>query len=218
MPFRDLLGVTQCRFKKGEKLIVAGEEIEYIYYLIKGTVYRELVTAKGYEGIFACKKSEDIADALVGILSLYNKTGSVGSRYDFVAHTDCICYRIPKDVCMEYLRNHPALLESVLVHAVREHAKMTQLFLARREGTATSQLCSILLQRAKETENGLVVPRKLTNVEISKLISVHKVTVSRMLRALREEGTVERTADGLLILQPERLRHYAENIAILEYE
>ena len=218
MPFRDLPGVTQCRFKKGEKLIVAGEEIEYIYYLIKGTVYRELVTAKGYEGIFACKKSEDIADALVGILILYNKTGSVGSRYDFVAHTDCTCYRIPKDVCMEYLRDHPVLLERVLEHAMRELTKMTQLFLARREGTATTHLCFLLLRRAKETENGLLVSRKLTNVEISKLLNVHKVTISRMLRALREEGVIERTSEGILILQPDRLKQYAKNEAILEYE
>ena len=96
MPFRELPGATPCRFRKGERIIKAGDPVEYVYYLVKGSVNREMVTNKGYESIFSCKRTADLADSLIGILTLYNKTYNSISRYDFIARTDCQCYRIPK--------------------------------------------------------------------------------------------------------------------------
>ena len=219
MPFRELPGATPCRFRKGELLIKAGEPTEYVYYLTKGVVYREMTTEKGYESIFSRKRTTDMADSLIGILALYNKTSGNVSKYDFVAHTECVCYRIPKEECKQYLRNHPALLEEVLSHAVREHANVVDLFLARREGSGTARLCTLLLERAKpDAEGKLTVSKKLTNIEIGKLLSIHKVTVSRMLRALREEGTIEKTEQGIVILDELRMKQYADNTQTLEYE
>ena len=219
MPFRELPGVTPCRFRKGERIIKAGDPVEYVYYLVKGSVNREMVTNKGYESIFSCKRTADLADSLIGILTLYNKTYNSVSRYDFIARTDCQCYRIPKEECKQYLRNHPALLEEVLSHAVREHANVVDLFLARREGSGTARLCMLLLERAKpDAEGKLTVSKKLTNIEIGKLLSIHKVTVSRMLRALREEGTIEKTEQGIVILNELRMKQYADNTQTLEYE
>ncbi|MBO5114882.1 MAG: Crp/Fnr family transcriptional regulator [Peptococcaceae bacterium] len=218
MPFRDLPGVTQCRFRKGERIMRAGEPIEYVYYLTKGTVYREVVTDKGYESILGSKGGADIARSLVGILAAYNRNNRDISTSDFVAHTDCIAYRVPTEKCKEYLRQNPRLLEEVLQCSMDEYQRVIGLLQTKREGTASAHLCALLLERARDTEEGLVVSRKCTNVEISKLLSIHKVTVSRMLRALKEEGCVERSAAGLRILQPEQLRKYADGELILEYE
>ena len=219
MPFRDLPGVTQCKFKKGERLIRAGEPIDYIYYLIKGSVYREVVTDKGYESTLSRKGgSNDVASSLVGILALYNRNTGSASTSDFVAHTDCLAYRIPAETCKEYLRQHPLLLEGVLHCSMDEYHRVLNMFQSRREGSGSARLCALLLERARETEHGSVVPRKCTNVELSKLLSIHKVTVSRMLRALKEEGVVERTSEGLALLDLERLQQYAANEIELEYE
>ena len=218
MPFRDLPGVTQCRFRKGERIMRAGEPIEYVYYLTKGTVYREVVTDKGYESILSRKGGANIVQSLVGILAIYNRRNNGTSNSDFFAYTDCTAYRIPVEICKEYLRQHSDLLEEVVSCAMDEYTRVLQLFQSRRDGSGTARLCALLLERARETEDGLVVSRKCTNVEISKLLSIHKVTVSRMLRALKEEGCVERSASGLRILQPEQLRKYADGELILEYE
>ena len=111
------------------------------------------------------------------------------------------------------------MLEEVLSHAVREHANVVDLFLARREGSGTARLCTLLLERAKpDAEGKLTVSKKLTNIEIGKLLSIHKVTVSRMLRALREEGTIEKTEQGIVILDELRMKQYADNTQTLEYE
>ena len=218
MPFRDLPGVTQCRFRKGERIMRAGEPIEYVYYLTKGTVYREVVTDKGYESILSKKGGANTVQSLVGILAVYNRRNNNTSNSDFLAYTDCTAYRIPVEVCKKYLHQHPDLLEEVLHCAMDEYTRVLHLFQSRRDGSGTARLCALLLERARETEDGLVVPRKCSNVEISKMLSIHKVTVSRMLRALKEAGCVERSAAGLIILQPEQLRKYADGESVLEYE
>ena len=220
MSFRDLPGAVQCRFRKGERLIRAGEPIEYIYYMVKGSVYREVVTDKGYESILSKKGgSDDIAHSLVGILAAYNRNIGGVSTSDFIAHTDCIAYRIPVEICKDYLRQHPILLEEVVCCALDEYNRVLKMFQSRREGSGAARLCALLLERSKILDDGrMAVSRKCTNVELSKLLSIHKVTVSRMLRALKEEGVVERTPDGLIILDPKRLKQYADNALVLEYE
>lgn len=218
MPFRDLPGVVPCRFRRGECIIRAGEPIEYLYYLTKGTVYREVVTDKGHESILSQIGGTSIVQSLVGILAIYNQNNGNVSSSDFFAHTDCIAYRIPVDVVKTYLREQPELLEEVVVRAMDEYTKVLTMFQSRRDGSASARLCALLLERARETEEGLLVSHKCTNVEIGKLLSIHKVTVSRMLRALKEEGTVERSTAGLRILRPDRLKQYAENELLLEYE
>jgi len=218
MPFRDLPGVTQCRFKRGDYLIRDGESVDYLYYLLRGTVYREAVTDAGRERILSSKASGNIVESLVGILILYRRPEEGISHNDFIAHTNCNCYRIPKDVCINYLRRHPELLEDVVRTAMDEYIRLMTLFQAKEDGCVAGKLCALLLERGRQTEQGLLVSKKVTNVEISKFLSVHKVTVARILRALKEEGAVERTADGLLLTNIEKLQRYAEHQIELKYK
>ena len=104
MPFHDLPGVTQCRFKRGEYLIRAGEPVEYVYYLLKGTVYREMTSASGHESIWGSKTGDNIMQSMVGVLTLYCGDGLTYSPFDFIARTNCSCYCIPREVCLQYLR------------------------------------------------------------------------------------------------------------------
>lgn len=222
MPFRNLPGVTQCRFKRGDYLIRAGESVDYVYYLLQGTVYRELISPSGRISILSSRAKGSITQAVVGLLVIYRDTENVEkapvSRYDFIAHTNCLAYRIPRLVLLDFMRQNPKLLEEIVILAVEEYTKLMVLFQAKTEGNVAGRLCGLLLERARETEKGLLVSRKITNVEMAKFLSVHKVTVARILRALKEEQMIMRTADGLLLLEPEKLRQYAENQIELKYK
>ena len=68
MNFKDLPGIEPCFFKKGDILIHDGDRVDYIYYLRKGTVYREIVTETGIESILSCKEGGGLTDSLIGIL------------------------------------------------------------------------------------------------------------------------------------------------------
>lgn len=218
MPFRDLPGVIQCRFKRGDYLIRAGESVEYVYYLLQGTVYRESVTDAGHETILSRKSSGNIIQSLIGVLTLYRRKSVAIAKDDFIAYTNCLCYRIPKAVCKEYLRQNPDLLEELCCTALDQCAHMEELFRSRQEGGISSRLCKLLLERSRETEEGLVVPKKCTNVEIAKFLSVHKVTVSVILRALKEQDAVVRTPQGLLLKNTQLLQQYANQELQLNYK
>lgn len=217
MPFRNLPGVTTCRFKRGEYLIRAGEPIEYVYYLQKGTVYREVVSASGKGSILTSKAGGNIVRSLVGVLILYRQPDEGISHNDFVAHTNCLCYKIPKETCMRYFRQAPELMEELVRAAMEAYVELETLFYTKEEGQVAGRLCHLLLERAHETEDGLVVSRKVTNVEMAKFLAVHKVTVARILRVLKEQDCVFRTAQGLLLTNPEKLQRYASNELELKY-
>ena len=218
MPFRGLSGVTQCRFKRGDVLIHAGEQVEYVYYLLKGTVQREMLTKAGYESILGIKAGEGVVSSLVGILVFYRPKEPGVSRYNFIASTNCVCYRIPKDVCMQYLRRRPDLLESLVYTAMEEYNYLMDLFQAKREGGVAASLCAFLLEHSHDTEEGRIVAKKYSNVEISKFLSVHKVTVARVLRVLKEQGCVTRTPKGLLLQNVALLTEYAQQEKPLDYK
>lgn len=218
MPFRDLPGVTQCRFKQGECLISDGESMEYVYYLRKGTVYREMLTANGYESILSVKQGNSVVASLVGILVLYRSDNPGLCNYNFIARTNCICYRIPKDVCMKYLREHPVLLEDVIRTSMDEYNRLLDLFLVKREGGVAGRLCGFLLERSRDTEVGRVLSKKYTNVEMSKFLSVHKGTVARILGVLKEKGWIVRTQQGLQLLDIPALEEYAYQNKQLDYQ
>lgn len=218
MPFRNLPGVKKCSFQKGDYLITAGEKIDWVYYLVEGTVYRERTTATGYESILNSKTGNNVMSSLLGILIFYKREHADVSADDFIAKTDCVCYRIPKDVCMFYLREHPDLMEELVRCALDEYNKMMDLFQAKREGCVSGNLCKFLMEHSVNTEKGRLVPKKYTNVEIAKFLSVHKVTVARMIRVLKDEGQIERKPEGLYITNPEELQMYAEQKRSLDYK
>lgn len=218
MPFRNLPGVTTCRFKRGEYLIRAGEEIEYVYYLQKGTVYRENVSIAGKASILASKADGNLVRSLVGILVLYRRSDSGVSHNDFIAHTNCLCYKIPKEICIQFFRDNPELLEELVRVSMDAYSELSELFHVKEDGQVAGRLCRLLLERARETEHGLAVSRKVTNVEIAKFLIVHKVTVARILRALKDEESIFRTEYGLLLKDPQKLQQYAKNELELKYK
>lgn len=214
MPFRHLPGVSERHFRRGKIMIHAGEEVECVYYLIKGTVYREVVTASGNESILSTKAGDNFVKSLVGVLMFYRPGPSTS---DFIARTNCVCYRVPKDVCMRYLKEHPDLLEDVVRLAMAEYIRMFELFQMKSEGSTSSLLCELILRNAEARDGGFFLPKKYTNVEMAKFLSVHKVTVARILRVLKEEGCVARTKNGLQILDEAALWAYADGEKELVY-
>ncbi len=125
MPFRDLSGVTRCQFKRGEYLIRAGEKITHVYYLISGTVYRELLSPSGRIRIMNSKAKGNLAESIVGIILLFEENDEQICMYDFIAHEDCQCYKIPAGCCLQYMRQDAERMEEVVRVSTKEYAMLT---------------------------------------------------------------------------------------------
>lgn len=217
MPFRHLDGVSICRFHRGEYLIHRGERMEYVFYLIQGSVKREVTTAGGHIAVNTLKESGKITGSIVALFCIYDETFDGTSTDDFVAASDCICYRIPVDVCKCYLRAHPVLLEQALGISIGLFDETEAALVARLDDDAGTRFCRFLEKHSEKGSAGNVLPRAFTNVEIAKYLSMHTVTVSRLITALINHGSVKRMSDGLHVLDAAFVHECASGREKLNY-
>ena len=87
MPFSHLPGVKRCYFKQGDYLIRMGQRMDYVYYLEKGIVSREMVSEHGARTFLSQKESGNLVQSIVGLLILYDQTDADVADNDFIAMT-----------------------------------------------------------------------------------------------------------------------------------
>lgn len=204
----EVPGMVYCPIKKGEKILEQGEEVKHIYYLTKGTCYRVVLNDKGDEIIYGVKQTDTLARSLVGVMSVY---GGGVSTNSFVAQTDCEGYFIPKEEFLAYAKKNPELLDELLHMAAKEHYDLYLNFQFRQEGRIANRLCQMLLEQAKRSEEGKWrIERSVTNVKLGQFLGIHAVTVAKIMKQLKAEGIICRTAEGTLINDIEGLNAYAQ--------
>lgn len=218
MPFHDLPGVTTCRFRAREYLLRRGEAMPYVYYLKRGEVNREVLTPYGSVMISNTKEGGKITGSIIGLLTIFDRSFDGVCSDDFIAATDCICYRIPVDVCKRYMRTHPALMEEAFVRAIDIYNELEATLASLQDQPAPERVCAFLLAHSTADADGLHLAKTFSNVEIGKHLAVHSVTVSRIISALRREGIVTRTPDGLRVTDPEALAAYAGGQRRMKYD
>jgi len=214
----DLLkmpGVVYCEFEKGATIIRQGEKVDFVYYLRSGTCYRKTLTEKGDEIIYGVKESDqNFVQSVLGALILYSDGISISN---FFARSKCCCLKIPKDVFFQYVQDKPEILTQLLYMSMKELRRLSTTFQARQEGRVANQLCRHLLNSAKQSQNKLLVVKGYSNLEFSQFLGVHKVTIARILRVLKNEKIIAREKEGIVILDEQRLTDYAKAEKVIDY-
>lgn len=218
MPFRNLPGVTTCKFKQGEYLIRRGEPMLYVYYLKKGEVKREVLTPYGSAIVNTIKVGGQITGSIVGLMEIYDKRFDGYGVDDFIALTDCVCYRVPVETCMQYLGAHPELLAEALSVSIALFDELEALLTHKQDLRAPQLVCEFLLAHSIDTEAGRLLPKTFNNVEIAKYLSVHRVTVSRIMAVLKREGLIARTGEGWRLCDPAGLYDYVNGKRTMKYD
>lgn len=218
MLFQGLPGVSVCRFRKGEYLMWRGEAMPYVYYLKKGEVKREVLSPYGSEMINTVKFGGQITASIIGLLTIYDSGFDGTCRDDFIAVTDCVCLRVPVEVCMQYLGEHPELLADALTMSIALYDELEMRLNNKRDLRAPQLVSEFLLTHGEAEPEGLLLPKKFNNVEIAKHLSMHSVTVSRILNAMKREGVVERRAEGWLVCDCAALEEYLDGTRKIKYD
>ena len=203
------LDVTRCEFKKGDYIIRQGEEVEFLYLLVKGTCHRATISEKGDEIIFGVKKpSDNLIQSLVGVLVLY--TNGISAN-NFIADSNCDCYRIPKQTFLDYVQDKTDLLNQLIYLAMSEFRELASTFQARQEGKVANRLCELLLKNAYKNQGKFVVSKEYSNLnKVSRFLGIHRVTVAKVIKALKEERVIIKEENGIVILDEEKLISYAK--------
>ncbi|EGW39110.1 Crp/Fnr family transcriptional regulator [Desulfosporosinus sp. OT] len=207
-------GVEQCEFKKGSYIIRQGENVDYLYYLTSGTCYRTLITEKGDEIIYGIKESNNSIRSIMGVLSLFSNGISA---YHFIAKSKCCCLKIPKDTFLKYVQDDANILRQLLQMATGNIRELVDSLQARNEGKVGNRLCKFLLNKSQDDHGVLLVNKYYSNATISRFLGIHKVTVAKILRALKNEGILKKEKDGIIILNENKLTSYANDEKIIDY-
>lgn len=189
-------------FKANDLLFHVDKPAKYNYYLISGICAQTYPTADGNELVLTYY----LPGKMLGIN--LHRFGNA-NPLNFVARTNCVCYKIPIETVEQKVKDDTNLCYYLFQESVTEQEQRTDLHIARVLGGGISILCFTLKLLALPFNNDTyIVNPVFTNVELSKFCGIHEVSISRLLTRLTQENILTKTPDGIIIHNISRLTEY----------
>jgi global nitrogen regulator NtcA len=191
--FRQIAGGTFPpvieSFERGKTIFFPGDPAERVYFLVKGAVKLSRVYEAGEEITVALLRENSV----FGVLSLL--TGHRSDRfYHAVAFTPVELMSVPIDHMDKALKDNPEL-SMLMLQGLSSRILQTEMMietLAHRD--MGSRLVSFLLILCRDfgvpTNDGITVDLKLSHQAIAEAIGSTRVTVTRLLGSLRQDGMI----------------------------
>lgn len=176
-------------YERNKTIFFPGDPAERVYFLAKGAVKLSRVYEAGEEITVALLRENSV----FGVLSLI--TGDRSDRfYHAVAFTPVELMSLQADQVGAALEEHPEL-SSIMLRGLSSRILQTEMMietLAHRD--MGSRLVSFLLILCRDFgvpgESGITVDLKLSHQAIAEAIGSTRVTVTRLLGDLREQGMI----------------------------
>ena len=196
-------GAQYICFKKGEYLVKSGDKVKHFFLIVSGSCHRVKTTYKGDQIIMSTFIKDNIA---CSFMAYYDLTAAS----DIIAASTVYCWKIPRKAFIEEMEHNSKLMKALLEQIMQDYFDLSLRFRFKQEGHTPNFLCHLLASKAHKNSAGeLIVDKVYTNVNIAAQLGVHKVTATRIINILQKEGIIERTKNGLLIKDLERLNEYA---------
>ena len=71
------------------------------------------------------------------------------------------------------------------------------------------QVCGYLLDKVEFDGQKYFIPKQYTNNDIACILGIHKMTLSKIMRALREEAVIQSNRKEIIVLDYPKLQKYA---------
>jgi len=176
-------------YERGKTIFFPGDPAERVYFLMKGAVKLSRVYEIGEEITVALLRENSV----FGVLSLI--TGERSDRfYHAVAFTPVELLSLPIDQVQPALTENPELA-MVMLKGLSSRILQTEMMietLAHRD--MGSRLVSFLLILCRDfgipSSEGITIDLKLSHQAIAEAIGSTRVTVTRLLGDLRQEGMI----------------------------
>jgi CRP/FNR family transcriptional regulator, global nitrogen regulator len=176
-------------FERGKTIFFPGDPAERVYFLLKGAVKLSRVYEAGEEITVALLRENSV----FGVLSLITRQHS-DRFYHAVAFTPVELLSAPIDQFEKSLKEHPEL-SMLMLQGLSSRILQTEMMietLAHRD--MGSRLVSFLLILCRDfgvpTGEGIRVDLKLSHQAIAEAIGSTRVTVTRLLGELRQDGMI----------------------------
>lgn len=187
-------GQTPKLYTKGQMIYLQGEHPHHFYYLVSGSVRSFLSSPEGDERILTIHRSGD----LMGEASFFDQCPRVSSA---MALEDSLVASIDQQLLDQIFIEHPQLAQPMLRYLARtvrllsDHVDIASL-------PAIGRVARYLLTLPR-SENTTVV---CTHERIGQAIGMSRITVSRAMKQLAQQGAVETGYGVVQILDESRLQ------------
>lgn len=182
------------KYKKGQVLLLDGEETAYIYHLVSGHVKQYDVTYRGDEIILNIFKPP----AFFPMSAAINRTPN---QFILEAETDIEVRPAPVNEVVTFVKDNPDVLFDLLSRVYRGVdgllARMTKLM----AGSARTRLVHELLVEARRfgEVSGQECRLNISEKDLGARAGLSRETVSREISKLKAEGLLEMAKQGLII-------------------
>jgi len=187
------LGVRHT-FPKGSQIIGLAEPVNGVYFVKEGVVETLLYTSRGPEKVLYYVGSGCIFGEVSCFVAGENNEASVRAR------TDCIVHFFGRDLIEGVIASrHPHLLIELIrasAHKIRMYGVLLQ---DSMNSDNFMRVCKMLvyLVRFKGMETAgtrkqVIIQPDLTQIDIARLLGIHRVTVTKSISRLKEMGILHR--------------------------
>ena len=202
------------RFNKGDILLRPGEINHYLYYIKSGVCACSIIHLDGNLIIPLFLRKDELIGARMELLGVKENR----SLSEVSAHTDVEVYKIP-------IRDIRALLQTDF-EAYKRLARSVILSLdrvietsnMRGKGNSVMIVCNTLLHEmsSEGCPEGLYrLSDYFTITDLSRILQLHRVTVSRIMHGLVEKNVLEKRGRVWYITDRKKLEKYQQGILTL---
>ncbi len=174
-------------------------------FLEKGCVRVENVNIQGQRRFV--KYMEDAC--IIEELSVYQKNSSMFGS--FMTLESCIVYHFPANLLKDnnFIREYPELIANLLETIAHKAVSAYDVLSNSNTDNPRHIICAFLDTLAEKYEQNLFAP-KLSQSDLAVTLGMHRSTVCKIIKELREEGIIGTfTQNKLEILDREKLKKYA---------
>lgn len=181
-----------------------------VYYLKKGICVLKHLTSDGEESAFIFFRPGMLMNFLYSVITSTGiGTELTGKRLQMLNHaiftqTDCTLLAMDGKVFLDFLEKHPnlykLLLQSLSDNLINLLAVSTDIV----SKPASERVCQVIMDFMSNEEIP-EIPGFLTYTVIANYLSMHVMTVTKIFKALRQEGIISRRGRTARVTDKEKL-------------
>jgi len=173
-------------YPKGQIVIFAGEEPEFVYYLAKGRVRQYDVSYRGDEVVLNVFKN----GAFFPMSWAINRTPN---RFFFKAEVQTELHTVPVEQALQFLHDNPDVAFDLLSRIYRGMDGLLGRMVHLMSGTARSRLIYEIIieyRRLDAKDNATVQALEVTETDLAARCGLSRETVSREMQRMKKAGWV----------------------------
>ncbi len=176
---------------------------KYVYCLEEGLCALHSVSVSGKERIYQYFLPGDF----IGFIPAYRRSYPDDTFYAFsiTAKSACSLYQVPYTTFREFVDSHPEFYRWLFETAVTHYDSALIHCYTLQDGDNFTSLCQALIELAILEDSRYIIHRDFSYNEIASYLGIHTITVTRLMRRLKDMGVIAKDGHATVILDMDRL-------------